>query len=290
MNLQNGIRKCLRVGLLTILIIGIGALVYAYINQPTYSQYNPYLSFDNQQNSDTQLIPPACEQTNQRITKQCSQREIEHYYTERSNLAAQWKNTDIANLTFYTGILGIILLFWTLFETLKAGKLIVRQNEIALHAAKAEFQPYIEFSNKVEIRKTTISYNGITELKCKISIPLRNVGKTPIFDLILSGSAKLFGDTSAIETTDISQIEPYMIINGDVEIVCKLETIFTLKHEDNNRWADREFYLMLDFSFFDSFDKENRRTYCVEYFQETNSQERLLIKTTEREITDNNVN
>lgn len=58
-----------------------------------------------------------------------------------SDLNAQWVTSDIAFLSYFAGLVGIILLGVTLWETLAAGRALSEQNKIALLTSELELEP-----------------------------------------------------------------------------------------------------------------------------------------------------
>jgi len=97
-------------------VIAFCVLIWALVNVPSKNENNHYSALSHQQNADAQLVPPDCIGPEGKTSCKYSEREIEKYRAERSALAAQWKSADLAHIATFTGLLGISLLFWTLYE------------------------------------------------------------------------------------------------------------------------------------------------------------------------------
>lgn len=95
-------------------------------------------------------------------------------------------------VTVFTAI-GLCALIWTIYETLKAGKELRSQNDLARKTARAEYQPYIEVSD-VSMPQTSQTVENIVrhlEHVCRFSFKIKNTGKTPALVIAKSVAARL---------------------------------------------------------------------------------------------------
>jgi len=133
----------------------------------------------------------------------------DEWRTERDLIA----QTDMANwakwmfivscIMAFLSALGIWLILVTLRETREAGNKLSKQNEIALNASKAEFQPYLSFSKRIELDqlKITERYDNIIGAKAtrddysfhiSPEITATNKGKTPATEIYITHTGRIF--------------------------------------------------------------------------------------------------
>lgn len=106
-----------------------------------------------------------------------------------SDLKAQWLAADTAHRTFWITVMGLALIAFTLYETLSAGKLLSKQNEIALDAAIAA-QDSVEVTREIGKKqvKAYVSIRNAVFLIDKSGLPsiqmtFKNTGSSPAMDI-----------------------------------------------------------------------------------------------------------
>ena len=162
-------------------IITFSVFVWALVNSPSKDKYNPYSALSHDGYTNTHPVLPPCVDTESKTTRQRTEREISQTRAEWSDLAAQWESADKAHWGFYAVLLGISLLFWTLFETLAAGRELGKQNELSLLSTKAEFQPQIKINAPIigPIVTSTSPEYDYTEFSFNVETTIENIGRTP---------------------------------------------------------------------------------------------------------------
>lgn len=175
-------------------VLAIILFVWMLKNPPSQHENNPYNAYSHQSNARAKFVPPPCVSSEDKTTRQCTERENEKYYADRSDLTAQWEAANKAHWGFYAGLLGLVLLTWTLYETLAASGELRRQTEISRTANRAEFQPYIKFSETVQVSRFglfTDEPNELDEVFFKkqrgsllfeVKTDITNTGKTPVLN------------------------------------------------------------------------------------------------------------
>ena len=98
-----------------------GAFVFmALLNPPSKQAYNPQKAYASGEISADMFVPPPNVDPAKKGNQESTEKQIEEWRANRSDLAAQWETADMAHLAFRMGILGVILLGWTIFETRNA--------------------------------------------------------------------------------------------------------------------------------------------------------------------------
>jgi len=97
-------------------------VLHGFISPPSNHAYNPHTPYTSHNEKEIlrtfkELNKIASEDN---AAEASSSFDIEAWTASRSDLAAQWETADMAHLAFRMGLLGIILLSWTLFETRNA--------------------------------------------------------------------------------------------------------------------------------------------------------------------------
>lgn len=154
----------------------------AWLYPVSANHYNPSKAHSNQEIPSEAFMPPPEIHPKYKTTRKQTDKEIEQWRADRSDLAAQWKAADMSQLAFRIGVLGVILLSWTIYQTLDAGAELRRQNEIALIGAELEHQPYLSASEMKAGSNTPIilmPYENHASLYCRVD--MTNNGKTPIY-------------------------------------------------------------------------------------------------------------
>ena len=128
-------------------------------------------------------MPPPNIDAETQTSRQNSDKEIEEWRAARSDLAAQWETADITNLAFRAGILGIILVAWTLAETRNAS----REANAATRAAESALAETKE-ANRAQLR-AYLSIQGVNfgspvirGERLRVSVEFKNTGQTPAND------------------------------------------------------------------------------------------------------------
>lgn len=268
----------------------LGGWVFcALLDPPSKYHYNPSKTYSSQQGADADFMPPPNIDPITKTTKQTTDKEIEDWRASRSALAAQWKASDMSEVTFRVGLLGIILLVWTIIETFKAGEKMSEQNDIALKASKAEFQPYVGFEKAIPIKGVNnwMVENSGRFLKIEGDCWIENTGKTPMFDVSYSAQSKL--------TFINSPMNPFKTVEIDSELPSKkifeylgasdkiqvpvIGSVSTTNLElvvsDKNDWKqvpvrDVGLEITIRLSFKDSFSDNRRREFIANYYGKLN--------------------
>ena len=169
---------------------------------------------------------------------------------------------------------GLGTIIWTLRETRKAGEKLSEQNATALKASKAEFQPYLTFSEQVKVLGINKQITGglptravvkITDKSLDIggSIEIKNEGKTPANNIfwVISGTMRRGDD----EHTIFDNGTHSYLGAGKTKRLKILEKIFIDSESVRIDIADWRFTINLRLSFFDTFDIKKRRVFMANY-------------------------
>ena len=262
------------------LAAALAVLLFGWMlyNPPSKHENNPYNAYAHQYDSNSKLVPPPCVDPKSKTTRKCTQRENEKYYADRSALAAQWEASNKAHWGFYAGLLGLVLLSWTLYETLAASGQLRTQHEISLKTTKAEFQPYMGFSKKIKFPAASRLEHGIptriivqkegNRLHLKGCISITNKGKTPLGDIAYRCSGTMVvGDIITRININNDGAVSYVPAGGE-EVVKILDTI----HFDHPQIEDGDFNIVnmrinvrVAISFKDGFTEDKRRVFEAIY-------------------------
>ena len=155
---------------LAVLWLGEGLL-----NPPSSQFHNPYKTHQADRDARTDLVPPPRIDAEGKATRQQSEREIEEWRAARSDLAAQWETADLTNLAFRAGVLGIILVAWTLAETRLAGAVNQRSLKANENTAYRQLRAYLS------VKQAIRPISGSRPMGLDISIT--NHGQTPAEDV-----------------------------------------------------------------------------------------------------------
>ena len=110
----------------------------------------------------------------------------------------------MTHLAFYAGLLGISLIVLTFFETYVAGSEMRKQSAIASKTARAEFQPYLKFSDEIELSGLNITrgnddaiiganaYGNDNSFQIEPRVTVTNKGKTPATRILVSHTGRIF--------------------------------------------------------------------------------------------------
>lgn len=180
-----------------------------YKNPPSANFHNPHNTYQSYGNSESTLMPPPRINPETKITQQTTQYEIEQWRAERSDLAAQWEMVDVTTLAFRAGLLGIVLLAWTLSETrmgasaaweaVKVGKTDSMPN---LHIKDFKHSAII-FDEAGNMR----AYRLLDKVICSISFTIENRGRTSAKNAIVLIQAR-------IRAKDTREVIEEMLIMG----------------------------------------------------------------------------
>lgn len=202
-----------------------------------------------------------------------------------SDLRAQWDMTDAATRTYWLTVLGLMLLAITLYETLVAGTALTKQNRIALKATKAEFQPYLSFSNlylavdngaddweePVCTQAPFDDRDGFVSFL--LTVHYSNWGKTPAENIRFEGVVLIQNLINDEVILDGNVLEPlidlkdYLISSdGDVEYIftIKAPSKKTLPYEPTHMdLLMKRIKVTLNVFFTDQFSAKERHYLCV---------------------------
>ncbi len=162
-------------GFILLSVAAVFWVVVAWLYPVSSNHYNPSEAYSSQKITSEAFMPPLEIHPIYKTTKKQSEKEIEEWRASRSDLAAQWKTADMSQLAFRIGVLGVILLFWTIYQTLDAGTELRRQNEIAISAS-------LPFLDVVAAKVVRGSYNSGS-----LEIAVRNLGTSPAKNVQFSG-------------------------------------------------------------------------------------------------------
>lgn len=155
-------------------------VLFAWLNPVSKNHYNPSKAYSSQQGTNADFTPPPNIDADSGKTKTTTDKEIEQWRASRSDLAAQWKAADMSQLAFRIGVLGVVLLAWTIAETLGAGKELRRQNEIAINAS-------MPFLDVIAAKAVQDRHNHGS-----LEIAVRNLGTSAAKDVIFVGTYTRF--------------------------------------------------------------------------------------------------
>jgi len=240
---KRGIEKddIIRLAILFFALSAFAFVAMGWLSPPSKKAYNPQQAHSSKSISDEMFVPPPDVHPIYKTAKKQTDREIEQWRADRSDLAAQWKTADMAQLAFRVGILGIVLLGWTLFETRNASQsaratLVVAQRTLinSRESSMAELQPVITLE-KSKFAFKNIVYDelggaiGITPerenfYKFSALINIKNWGPTPVFYIEIGGYGEIFA-----QDNDIKPEHPDLIgfdgsITGKTEMIAPNET------------------------------------------------------------------
>lgn len=258
MEKSNDKDKAIRIGFIILAVIALGYVFVGILKPSSEQAYNPQKAYQSEAITDEMFVPPPYVDPETKTTQETTDKQIEQWRADRSDLAAQWETADMANLAFRVGIAGIILLSWTLFETRSASRFAgetLRISNVALNDARTHAR--MELSPTVSISDTVISINdarrdnggGIVGIKPvgnhieeaqtaifegTLTANIKNWGVTPIYNFDIHGQVKLFnfepvehpkGPHMSTQPTEDGYIvgNVGMLAPGEErEIVCKL--------------------------------------------------------------------
>lgn len=168
-------------------VIALLALAFAvsgYLHPPSKKAYNPQKAYFSQEFSEKAFSPPPNIDPKTQTSREITEQEIEQWRAERSDLAAQWETADMAHLAFRVGILGIILVAFTLAETREAANGAWE----AVRVAKAEAMPNLMvedithtatlFNDGIELSAHRVQYGADEGLILSVEFNIKNIGKT----------------------------------------------------------------------------------------------------------------
>lgn len=154
-------------------------------NPPSKQAYNPYDVPKCEAESCEGLAPPPNVNPKTGQTKKTTNKEIEEWRANRSDLAAQWETADATRVAFRSAVLGIWLLFWTLLETRNAssyaGKALLATRQ-ATELVRQEQRPWIFIDRKVSC-EFLLSSNSI---RVSWRHTAQNIGKSPAYSVCFS--------------------------------------------------------------------------------------------------------
>ncbi len=202
--------------------------------------------------------------------KQCK-RQGQYEYDRQQQIIdhkAQVSMRNAAWAGFALGIIGMILLGWTLIETRKAAKAASDTLDIARNATKAEFQPYLNFTNSARfargLRVEEVQYD--TLVVNINTFEFTHVGKTPISDLNISAKGKFYNQGRHFEvdgriiSLQIGDMNPNDVWD------CAIEFLFSFPDGDAQSFEKiKEFDISVFISFTDMFSTDKIRRYEVHY-------------------------
>ena len=126
----------IRIGFILASLLTAGWVIAAWLYPVSTDFYNPHQAYNSQETSDEAFLPPPNIDPKYKTKKEQTNKEIEQWRADRSALAAQWHASETSQLTFRIGVLGVILLAWTIYQTLSAGNELRTQNKIAHNSSK----------------------------------------------------------------------------------------------------------------------------------------------------------
>ncbi len=196
---------------ITILVCLTASVIYSIqyvgIELPKQQAVDKYWEAKAEQSDyDITLICPRPSETGKPVSIEDCHRQNQYHQDRELQIAdhrAQISMTRAAFAAFMLGVLGTGLLTYTLIGTMNANRQLRRQNEIALDATRAEFQPYFEvypfkFKPPLHVEETGaeryIPYFYYRDGKIDIpySMLIKNNGKTPARDLFYILSAEIW--------------------------------------------------------------------------------------------------
>lgn len=159
--------------------------------------------------SVSKLPPKIDSQTNSE--KEYTEQEKESFVRERSDLAAQWAMAQFTWIGIWVAVIGIGFVVWAIIEGRRAARYAekvlietVKSTKITEKTSKAEFQPYLTFSNSIELGHLGISrFEGSDQIvgasavrsdhhiQIAPRIHVTNKGKTPATDVFVSHNGKI---------------------------------------------------------------------------------------------------
>jgi len=130
----------IKAGFITASLLAAFWVLAAWLYPVSANHYNPSKAHSSQEISSEAFVPPPEIHPKYKTARKYSDKEIEQWRADRSDLAAQWKAADMSQLAFRIGVLGVILLTWTIYQTLDAGAELRSQNTIARDTLKVAQQ------------------------------------------------------------------------------------------------------------------------------------------------------
>jgi len=234
-----------------ILIIAIAIIVVGFFLNPTNSHYNP----ENKQNahktySDTDVVLSIPDNSKPLIpsTQPYTEKEKEDYVASRSDLAAQWAMAEYTFVGLIIGVVGIILIVLTFYQSRQA----------------AFFAEQALDETKVNSRRELRAYLGThiiaknlndTEQVPTIHIRFHNRGMSPAMGISCHvtgmGADETIERRASIQPNDIEEIEWPL---EDLVMEEGVEEVFTIRIEysdifNGRRWLQADFFVLPQFDF-----------------------------------------
>lgn len=184
----NAFRAFFMFALIIMSVVAFAGVLYP----PSKKAYNPQKTYSSDEvSADMFAPPPYVDPVTQRETEPTEQ-QIEQWRSERSDLAAQWETADMAHLAFRMGLLGMLLLGWTIFETrnasnsayesLRLAEENLKQTEIANNATMRAYLgvSFFDFFLNYQGAGATLTVTG----------RLQNYGNTPATNIRMQSNIK----------------------------------------------------------------------------------------------------
>jgi len=198
------------------------AFIWVFIralNPPSKKAYNPQKAYANHQISAKEFVPPPDIDPETQEPKEYTEKQIEQWRAQRSDLAAQWETADMAHLAFRVAALGMILLGWTIFETRSAANSAAETLEIAENAnsltskAIADAQEVATAENRawidiIDLSVTLHHMPPFPTTEFSIEYTIKNVGKSPALSIGIQDDLKVTSGGLSLDYSLISGGKP----------------------------------------------------------------------------------
>ena len=168
----------------TIIFGLIAGLIFIWVlivwsNPPSKQAYNPYDAPKCEVESCEGLAPPPNVNPKTGQTKKTTNKEIEEWRANRSDLAAQWETADATRVAFRSAILGIWLLFWTIWATKKTTYFAEKTLSSTKDTSYKELRAYLG----VVLTAAPIKDGDET---LAVNVTIKNFGQTPAYNIKIS--------------------------------------------------------------------------------------------------------